>query len=138
MARGSGNHVDRSHAGRQHFNYIGPTAVIKYRLAMPVDCMIVCFVTQCDDVPANALAKPGFIAVQIAKNATIDRMLKPAFFSLLCIENHEQGSELRIHVARRGVGSGPCHALTSNDNGADQAEVRFFLFHYMRVVEPDD
>ena len=138
MARGTGNHVDRSHAGRQHFNHIGPAAVIKYRLAMPVDGMIVCFITQCDDVPANALAKPGFIAVQIAENATIDRMLHTAFFSFLFIENHEQGGEFLVHVARRGVGGGTCHALTSNDNGADQAEIRFFLFHYMRMVEPDD
>ena len=64
-------------------------------------------------MPADTLSKPGFIAIQIAENATVDRMLHSAFFSVLFIENHEQGGEFLIHVARRGVGGGTRHTFAA-------------------------
>src|SRR6185437_14723287 len=93
VSRGTGDHVDRSHAGRQYLNHIGPASVVEHRLPMPVNRMIVRFITQCNDVPSNAFTQPGFIAVQITENASIDRMLHTAFLSFLFIENHEQGGE---------------------------------------------
>ena len=69
------DHVDRGHAGGQHLNHVGAATVGQHCLSMPVHGVVVLFVTQRGDMPADALAQVGFIALEVAENAAVDGVL---------------------------------------------------------------